>query len=75
MSMRIYNPPIIEDGRRDQAEPDHRTRAVCPIRQGEELRGEQATGGPGVDTTNFAIDEDGSFLADEDGTIFELEAL
>jgi hypothetical protein len=35
----------------------------------------QATGGPGVDTTNFAIDEDGSFLADEDGTIFELEAL
>lgn len=32
-------------------------------------------GGPGVDTTNFAIDEDGQFFADEDGTIFELEAL
>jgi len=42
---------------------------------GPQPRGLATTGGPGVDTTNFAIDEDGSFLADEDGTIFELEAL
>lgn len=42
---------------------------------GPQRRGVVLPGGPGADTTNFAIDADGAFFADEDGILFELEAL